>query len=434
MTASAPAPTESRPRGARLRIDDIDLRVVRGSAEGARGSGAIAIVAGHPVTAATQVVLPAFDGWLGVAEVVLRLEGHTAATFDLRMHLGGARGAVARVGEGSGDGPVPFHVELRAPLSELAALLGETTCLSVVAQPVGSSAAARTISLMDLTLQRVEGAGPHLASIELSDITDAELYGASERRSFDLQNPEEGFWRGSGKALLRLTLTWASPEGSGWRLERRLERLSHALAAHGALQEDAAQRRARAAVTETELVFDTGHADLGAIPEEGKDVLLAPEGAQSLEFKLPGDAPDVRGGRARLLWSAPLPVRVRDPCPSSRPSSASPRSASTSAPQPPSRPSTRRGIAPSSGSAPPRPPPRSGGTVTRPESPRAPRTPPISSSRTTSASGRRWTATRALPVSHTCSGSCAAATPPTRPAPPPRTPSSGSSRASPSAS
>jgi hypothetical protein len=191
-------------------------------------------------------------------------------------------------------------VELRAPLSELAALLGETTCLSVVAQPVGSSAAARTISLMDLTLQRVEGAGPHLASIELSDITDAELYGASERRSFDLQNPEEGFWRGSGKALLRLTLTWASPEGSGWRLERRLERLSHALAAHGALQEDAAQRRARAAVTETELVFDTGHADLGAIPEEGKDVLLAPEGAQSLEFKLPGDAPDVRGGTRSL--------------------------------------------------------------------------------------------------------------------------------------
>ncbi|MBK6514062.1 MAG: hypothetical protein IPM79_31280 [Polyangiaceae bacterium] len=315
MTASAPAPTESRPRGARLRIDEIDLRVVRGSAEGARGSGAIAIVAGHPVTAATQVVLPAFDGWLGVAEVVLRLEGHTAATFDLRMHLGGARGAVARVGEGSGDGPVPFHVELRAPLSELTALLGETTSLSIVAQPVGSTAAARTVALVDLTLQRVEGSGPHLASIELSDITDAELYGASERRSFDLQNPEEGFWRGSGKALLRLTLTWASPEGSGWRLERRLERLSHALAAHGALQEDAAQRRARAAVTETELVFDTGHADLGAIPEEGKDVLLAPEGAQALEFKLPGDAPDLRGGRARLLWSAPLAVRVRDPRP-----------------------------------------------------------------------------------------------------------------------
>jgi hypothetical protein len=119
MTASAPAPTESRPRGARLRIDDIDLRVVRGSAEGARGSGAIAIVAGHPVTAATQVVLPAFDGWLGVAEVVLRLEGHTAATFDLRMHLGGARGAVARVGEGSGDGPVPstWSCGLRCPSS-----------------------------------------------------------------------------------------------------------------------------------------------------------------------------------------------------------------------------------------------------------------------------------------------------------------------------
>ncbi|NUP11712.1 MAG: hypothetical protein HOW73_37170 [Polyangiaceae bacterium] len=321
MTAQPATNTEARSRGARLRIDDIDIRLLRSAFDAGRGTATLAITPTGHVTAAAVVQLPAFEGWVASSELVLRLEGRTASAIEMAMEVAGAghgRSARAEPEDPDATGLGVFHVELRAPLAALRSSLGEKLSLAVtVWSPSTPTLAPRRVPLVDLMLVPIAGPGPSLQSIDLSDVTDAELYGGSERRSFDLQNPEEGFWKSSGKALLRLSLLWANPQGDGYFVERRLERVTHALAREGgsALVEDASQRRADGSLTQLELVFDTGHADLGPIPEEGKNVPFSPEGVHALDFTLPGSKGDTRTGKARIVWSSPLMVRVRDPRP-----------------------------------------------------------------------------------------------------------------------
>lgn len=330
MAAQTAASTEARAPATRLRVDDIDVRIVRGSADAARSGSTLAIAPRGHVTAATPVVLPAFDGWISVSEIVVTLEGHAScpspgeSTEALEMALevaGSAHGMSKRIeltAAPDAGGIAPFRIELRAPLSALRSSLGERIPLDVrVWSPAAPAVAPRRLPLVPLLLIPIEGPGPTLQSIELSDVTDAELYGGAERRSFDLQNPEEGFWRGSGKSLLRLSLTWSDEEGAGFTVERRLERLTHALTREsgGPLVEDVSQRRAEGSRSFAELVFDTGHPDLGPIPEEGKDILLEPIGAHALELTVPGFEGEASTCRARILWHAPLRVRIRDPRP-----------------------------------------------------------------------------------------------------------------------
>ncbi len=315
MTAAAPQ-HESPPRGVRLRVDDIDLRLVRGALEGGRGAATLSITSATHVTAAAAVVLPAFEGWIPVATLTLELDGKITGPAELALEIGGAAyGAPVRVEPGAGDDPLAFRARLEAPLGKLRGLLGEKLELAVlVASPLAPAAPPRRLPLIELTLVPLPSQGPSLRSIELSDVTDAELYGGAERRSFDLQNPEEGFWKGTGRALLRLAITWDTPEGEGFAVDRKLERLVHAFSspATGVLAEDVAYRRQEGPHTSTELVLDTGHAALGSVPEEGKNVALDPEGTHVLEL---GPSSVSGAVRARIVWTLPLSVRLRDPRP-----------------------------------------------------------------------------------------------------------------------
>lgn len=334
MTAqtAAPASSSARQRGARLRIDDIDVRIVRAADTGHATTVALC-PPGH-VTAANPVVLPAFDGWVAGSELVVTLDGKALTPLELALDVGGSAlgNAVKASGDAGSAGAAPFHVELRAPLSSLRSVFGGKLALSVLVwTPAAATLPPRRLSLTEITLVPIAAPGPSLQSVELSDVTDAELYGGSERRSFDLQNPEEGFWKSSGRALLRLSVVWADAQGDAYALEPRLERVTHAFSkeeASGALQEDTSQRRVevggadpRKSVARTELVFDTGHPALGAIPEEGKNVLLSPEGVHSLECRVPLPSSDGSGPpgtqvvRSRVTWSSALSVRLRDPQP-----------------------------------------------------------------------------------------------------------------------
>lgn len=339
MTAqsAAPASSTARSRGARLRIDDIDVRIVRAADTG--HTTWVALCSPGHVTAANPISLPAFDGWVSTSELVVTVDGKALSPLEMALDIGGtALGNAVKVArEGSGDASDPsaaytFHAELRAPLSSLRAIFGQKLALSVLVwTPAAATLPPRRLSLTEITLVPIAAAGPSLQSVELSDVTDAELYGGSERRSFDLQNPEEGFWKSSGRALLRLSVTWADTHGAAYALEPRIERITHAFSSEelsGALQEDASQRRvdtsadALKMIARTELVLDTGHAALGAIPEEGKNVLLSPEGVHSLECRLPINttseplAPHAtQSFRTRVVWKSALSVRLRDPQP-----------------------------------------------------------------------------------------------------------------------
>lgn len=305
----------------------MDVRIVRGALDAGRGAGTLAVCPTGHVTAASGAVLPVFEGWIPSSEIAVGLEGRTTSPLEIALEIGGAaHGASVKVeprGEADGAGAAPFVAELRAPLSALRSSLGEkVTVAALVWSPATPALPPRRLPLLELTLVPIAGPGPSLQSIELSDVTDAELYGGAERRSFDLQNPEEGFWKSSGKALLRLSITWANPEGPAYEVDRKLERLTHAFSPtspsaepSGALTEDVSQRRSEGSLSRAELVFDTGHADLGPIPEEGKNVLLAPEGLHMIDFSVPGDSSGKALARARLMWRAPISVRLRDPRP-----------------------------------------------------------------------------------------------------------------------
>jgi hypothetical protein len=297
----------------RLRVDGLSVRIVR---SGPRGT--LALMGSRPVTAAHPVSLPVFDGWQAGSELVVTLGGVANEAFDAALEVGGgARGAATRANvDASGGLPGAFRIELRAPLASLRTVLGERLSLgALVSSPSAPAAVPQRIALFELTLVPVAEAGPSLESIELCDATDAELVGAAERRSFDLANAEEGFWRRTGKALLRLSIGWSGQEGASHSLDLRPRRIVHAfpsstLESEAALVVDPSRSRVQGAQSQAELVFDTGHADLGPIPEEGATIPLGLEGVHALSFR--------EGGREHSIelgWSLPLGVRVRDPLP-----------------------------------------------------------------------------------------------------------------------
>jgi hypothetical protein len=290
----------------RLRIDDIELALVRDSALAIRPEG--------NVTAAAPVFLPAFAGWLAAGTLRLVLRGRSVAPIELAMTVeGAAHGQPLRVeplaDEAAGHGA--FSAELSMPLGALRASLGEALEVAVMVwSPAAPALPPRTLPLFWLTLAPIDAPGPSIQAIDINDATLRELYGGAERRSFDLQNPEEGFWKGSGKALLTLSLRWSNAEGPSFALDRRIDKLAHAFGPGGALVEDAARRRVDGELSRSELVLDTGHADLGVIPEEGKNVALELEGTHALSFTVGATA-----RRALAVWRAPAPVRLRDPRP-----------------------------------------------------------------------------------------------------------------------
>jgi hypothetical protein len=305
-----PAPRPVAPAAApRLRIDELALSIRRTTPAGVR----MEIRPPRPVTAADAHVLPLFEGWIPAADLCLRASGVAAEAFTAVLESAGATlGAPAAATLAAGEGGlVPFTLELTVPLRSLTNAAGSPLALALLVAPgtAPPGKSARRVRLFDVTLVGINGHGPHLASLDLLESTDAVLVGAPERRLFDLQNPEEGLWIGTGKWRLRLFADWARNEGDGYTLDARPAVVTHRFQrsddAPAVLTEDAT-RRAGGRRTYTELVLDTSHPDIGAIPQEGMDLPIDLGVEHALGF---GEHTAV------CAWWAALPLRLRDPRP-----------------------------------------------------------------------------------------------------------------------
>lgn len=302
-SAPKPAPTP------RLRIDEIALSIRRATPNGVR----MEIRPPRVVTAADTHFLPMFEGWIPAAELCLRASGLASEAFTAVLESAGAAlGAPAAASVAPADrGLVAFAIELTVPLKAIADAAGSPLELALLAAP-GNAApgkGARRVRLLDVTLVGINGHGPHIATLDLLESTDAVLVGAPERRLFDLQNPEEGLWVGTGRWRLRLFADWARNEGEGYTLDARPAQVTHRFLrsddAPAVVTEDVT-RRAGGRRTYTELVLDTSHPDIGDVPNEGIDLPIDLGVEHALGF---GDHTAV------CAWSAALPIRLRDPRP-----------------------------------------------------------------------------------------------------------------------
>ena len=284
----------------RVRIDELSLLIRRSTPNGVR----MEIRPPRPVTAAEPHALPLFEGWIPGAELVLRAAGLATATFTASL-LGDdavlASSITPAFAPGEPPTPIAFSLEAVVPLRALASRAGAPLKLALALSPGGR------LALVELTLVGVNGHGPHIAQLDLLESTDSVLFDAPERRLFDLQNPEEGLWIGTGKWRLRLFADWARNEGDKYALDARPTQLLHRwmrLDDGPAVVTEDATRRAGGRRTYAELTLDTSHPDIGPVPEEGKDLPLDVTLEHGLTF---GEHSAV------CAWSAALPLRLRDP-------------------------------------------------------------------------------------------------------------------------
>jgi hypothetical protein len=295
----------------RLRIDDLTLSIRRPAApNGVR----MEIRPTRPVTAAEAHTLPLFEGWIPAADLVVGASGLADAPFSAALafdKLPVLPPAAATVTPTDVEGRVSFTLEIAVPLRSLTAHAGSPAKLALL---LGQGAAApgkdaRRLALVELTLVGLNGHGAHIAQLDLLESTDSVLFDAPERRLFDLQNPEEGLWIGTGKWRLRLFADWTRGDGDGYALDARPVQLTHRWVRTDdtpAVVTEDATRRAGGRRTYAELTLDTSHPDIGPVPQEGKDLPLDVTVEHALSF----------GAHAAVCaWSAPLPLRLRDPLP-----------------------------------------------------------------------------------------------------------------------
>jgi hypothetical protein len=307
MNQTPSEPATAAPRAAnspapRARIDELSIFIRRSTPNGVR----MEIRPARLVTAAHEHALPVFEGWVPGAELVVRAAGICDGPFTAALDIGGAAvGSPAQVTIGEQVGArSSFSFEIAVPLRALSAHTGATFTLSAALSPPG-----RTVPLVKLLLAPIAGHGPHIASLDLLESTDSVLFDAPERRLFDLQNPEEGLWIGTGKWRLRLFADWGKSEGEAYALDARPAQIFHRWQrtndANDVIFEDAT-RRAGGRRTYTELILDASHPDIGPIPQEGKDLPLDVIVEHGLTF---GEHSAV------CAWHAALPIRLRDPRP-----------------------------------------------------------------------------------------------------------------------
>lgn len=299
-TASSTSRSAAQP-APRARIDELSLVIRRSTPNGVR----MEIRPPKAVTAAQGYVLPVFEGWVPGAELVVRAAGLCHEPFAAALELGGAAlGSPVQATLGQGSPLAPFSFEIAVPLRSVAPHVGAPLALRAVLTPPG-----RAALLFTLTLVSIPGHGPHIASLDLLESTDSVLFDAPERRLFDLQNPEEGLWVGTGKWRLRLFADWARNEGDAYAVEARPSQITHrwqrANDSTDVVFEDAT-RRAGGRRTYAELHLDSSHPEILPVPQEGKDLPLDLTVEHALTF----------GEHAAVCaWHAALPIRLRDPAP-----------------------------------------------------------------------------------------------------------------------
>lgn len=293
--------SEHRAQGVTLRVDAFSIEV-----EFQEGDGtALRIAPAIPLLAHHRLALPLFANHARGA-LVVRASGVCTAPFRARAAVAGdALGAAVEAARGD-DGA--FSIELRAPLGEARARAGEGVAIGLAIE--GRPAPLLLLRADLLALAQ----GPVISTFELREATDSLLVNAPERKLFDLQNPEEGFWVGTGRWRLRLLVDWLRTELEGITLDPRPIELQHnwihANTPDDVVWEDAT-RRAGGRRTYTELSLDTSHpALLDRIPPEGMDLPVTLTVTHALERAAsPLPVP------LRMAWTREVPLRLRDPRP-----------------------------------------------------------------------------------------------------------------------
>jgi hypothetical protein len=284
-----------------LRVDEfsIDLVFVEGDGTALTLGPTAALRAFHRPT------LPLFANHAR-GHLRVRIRGVCTSGFRARVTVAGVALGSAVDAQRGEDGA--FDVELRAPLGEVRARAGEAVALGLAVE-----GRAAPILLLRADLLALEQ-GPVISTFDLREATDSLLVNAPERKLFDLQNPEEGFWVGTGRWRLRLLVDWLRTELEGLTLDPRPIALQHnwihANTADDVVWEDAS-RRAGGRRTYTELSLDTSHpALLERIPPEGMDLPVTLTVTHALERAgAPLDPP------LALTWTREVPLRLRDPRP-----------------------------------------------------------------------------------------------------------------------
>jgi hypothetical protein len=300
MQESASQPNQSKPTPpSAVRIDEMDVLLKRSTVESVR----LELKSPNLVTAAHDLALPFFEGWKASADLVVRLAGKAEEPFAAYLQIDGRRlGDVYEVPCLQGHPFPEFFLEISVPLRELTATTGASFALDLVILPN-----ERTMRLLRLTLVAIGGPGPTLNSLDLRDITDSLLFDGPVRRLFDLQNPEEGFYRGTGRARLRLEAIWSRLTDKGYLLDSKPMNVAHRWQRNNDQQDllwEDARHRSGGNATATEFELDTGHEELEELPPEGRDIPIDLVVSHQLSFQ---------GGRSVLAWHAPIPLRIRDP-------------------------------------------------------------------------------------------------------------------------
>jgi len=286
-----------------VRVDEFHLELAATDVDGTRFRL-------HPAAALrafSRPALPLFERWLAAGTLTLRARGVASAPFEARVTLEGVALGPAEVSHGPhGD----FTLTAVIPLKDLSARAGTNLRLGLAVSP-----GDRALTLLRADLVTARHAPPTIASFELREATDSLLVNAPERKLFDLQNPEEGFWVGTGRWRLRLLVDWerAAEDGDGaFALDPRPAAVAHnwlrANDPGDVLWEDPARRSGSRHRSYTELFLDTSHAGLhGVIPPEGLDVPV--QLSLSHAYGRSGTNDLV------LTWTRDVPLRLRDPLP-----------------------------------------------------------------------------------------------------------------------
>src|SRR5262249_31245547 len=146
----------------------------------------------RPVTAAEPQVLPMFEGWIQLAELVVRASGVCEGPFTAALAGQGdapplsapLAATITRADDAARPG---FSSELSIPLRALAAPAGTPIVLALLLAPGAAVPGkdARRLALTKLTMVGLNGHGPHIAQLDLLESTDSVLFDAPERRLFD---------------------------------------------------------------------------------------------------------------------------------------------------------------------------------------------------------------------------------------------------------
>ncbi len=265
----------------------------------------------HPdglLDALHTVRLPLPLGWPAPARLVVRASGLCEQPFEAALAIDRATRSSTVAATVRDD--LSFEIELSVPFAELRALTGDPRRVDLVIAGRSLQLARLQFVPTSLTLEP--------ENFELREATDSILVNAPERQLFDLQNPEEGFWIGTGRWRLRLLVDWQrAPDGEPFTLDARPIdvglRVEHATFANDTVREDPS-RRAGGRRTYTELYVDTSHPSLkDAVPPEGVNLPLRIAVSHPLSAA-PVEGLDVPA--LRFTWTRAVALRLRDPRPS----------------------------------------------------------------------------------------------------------------------